>query len=140
MPAPRALRQLTRGEITDQLLSNVVKGAAWLDETEPGWYLKISRAVLDMASGVTCVCGQIFAAKTALLRSEVVGEPQFVDGQILNGYDYAITKFGGTFTQSRGFDCLYGHDTFSQQEQYSLLAEAWIVQVEKRLADDGLMA
>jgi hypothetical protein len=39
----------------------VANGAAWLDEDRPGWESKIDLARLDIASGIDCICGQVFA-------------------------------------------------------------------------------
>ncbi len=38
--------------------SRVARGAAWLDETSPGWESKIDLGVLDIQQINVCVCGQ----------------------------------------------------------------------------------
>lgn len=39
---------------------HVQKGAAWLDEYEPGWVQKIIPEDLDLSSTEVCICGQVF--------------------------------------------------------------------------------
>lgn len=38
----------------------VLKGAAFLDQTEPGWHTKIDRDRLDISSREDCVFGQLY--------------------------------------------------------------------------------
>lgn len=54
----------------DTLRPYVMKGAAWLDEYEPGWVQKIVPERLDLSNGALCICGQMFG--TYSNRPEVV--------------------------------------------------------------------
>lgn len=44
---------------TDTLTTNVERGAAWLDDVRPGWYLEIDVADLDLQNSRRCVLGQL---------------------------------------------------------------------------------
>jgi hypothetical protein len=44
----------------DESMERVLRGAAWLDETAPGWERKLDLSVLDISDPGQCVCGQVF--------------------------------------------------------------------------------
>ena len=37
----------------------VAAGAAWLDETEPGWERRVDTSLLDIQDPGQCICGQV---------------------------------------------------------------------------------
>lgn len=41
----------------------VANGARWLDENFPGWVERIDIKTLNLASGNSCICGQVFYSK-----------------------------------------------------------------------------
>lgn len=41
-------------------MERVERGAAWLDEHEPGWELKIDLGELNLASCYKCILGQVY--------------------------------------------------------------------------------
>lgn len=49
----------------------VVRGAAWLDEKYPGWFLKIDLSILDLGNCTQCVLGQIY---TGVIPAEEQGQ------------------------------------------------------------------
>jgi hypothetical protein len=72
------------------LIGNVTRGAEWLDEINPKWYLNIDIGYLDLSDSSSCICGQIFCEDALTLANEDD------DGYIHyfeNGYEYALSKF-----------------------------------------------
>jgi hypothetical protein len=45
----------------EAITERVEKGAAWLDQHKPEWYLKIDVAALNLADSCRCVLGQLWA-------------------------------------------------------------------------------
>lgn len=67
-------------EMSELVSERVARGAAWLDQTKPGWRDSIEFASLEMKSGCRCICGQVF-------REEARAEhPKCEDA---SGFDYA---------------------------------------------------
>ena len=48
--------------------ANVKRGAAWLDEHEPGWRGRIDLNKVDLASECNCVLGQLYGGYTEALQ------------------------------------------------------------------------
>lgn len=40
-------------------ISNVARGAAWLDENFPGWERRVDLSILDISDPALCICGQV---------------------------------------------------------------------------------
>lgn len=40
--------------------TRVERGAAWLDNVQPGWESKVDVTKLNLSSSLDCVCGQVF--------------------------------------------------------------------------------
>lgn len=54
----------------------VRRGAAWLDEEEPGWAKAINLDRLDMLSGCYCVGGQLYGNYDALAQIRLPHPPE----------------------------------------------------------------
>lgn len=49
------------------------RGAAYLDEADPGWHTRLDAATLELADGAHCVLGQLHGGfRTGLLRARVL--------------------------------------------------------------------
>lgn len=49
------------------------RGAAYLDEADPGWHTRLSPATLELADGARCVLGQLHGGfRDGLLRARVL--------------------------------------------------------------------
>lgn len=73
-------------EIDAEILERVKKGIEFLEETAgPNWVDLIDLKTLDLKSGDSCVCGQVFAEYT----DEIYQENGFAIYKYENGYDYA---------------------------------------------------
>lgn len=107
--------------------ARVAKGAAFLDQKDPEWFLKIDPALLDLESTCNCVLGQL-GAEAARLTSW--GESAF---------DYMLwdSAWGPELvgrTRAMGFNCLTNPDLLNElypdiqvadeDERWSALMEA----------------
>lgn len=57
LPAPTE----TVAPVAPAIRERVERGAAWLDETKPGWRSLIDQFTLDLDDAEYCVLGQVFA-------------------------------------------------------------------------------
>lgn len=48
------------GKVNQQQRENAQRGAAWLDQLQPGWAARINPERLKMQSCLDCILGQIF--------------------------------------------------------------------------------
>lgn len=79
-------------------IDRVTRGAAWLDEIEPGWERKLDLSTLDINDPNQCVCGQVFMSK--------------VSSKHLNGYGYAREFLTAGQSYDSGFVLLRDGDTW----------------------------
>lgn len=93
----------------------VARGAAWLDETLPGWERRIDLAQLNLANACRCVLGQISG-------------------------DYWSAPWPRTEMDNRhyGFVCGAPPEDQTISEAYSELDEAWISLIKERFASGTL--
>ena len=66
----------------------VQKGAAWLDEYDPGWAQKVNPDNLDLSSSSLCICGQLFGCYTK--------RPEVLDDAWKYGFDTPPGRACGT--------------------------------------------
>ena len=99
----------------DESMERVLRGAAWLDETAPGWERKLDLSVLDISDAGQCVCGQVFMGQVFMPYSWA--QEQLVEQTGMVGYQA---------TAEHGF--LYGWD-----------GDAWITLVKQRF-DTGTLS
>ena len=102
-------------EISAPVQERVAFGAKTLDEIRPDWFQAINKNVLQMHSGQFCVVGQVF-----------------------NGCCYSCKLHDQGFESSAahlGFDVGTGYVTFEgMMKQYAELKDAWIAEIDARLA------
>lgn len=96
----------------DTIQDQVLRGAAFLDQTKPEWYTLVDIDTLEMGSSANCVAGQVFADE--------------VSGDLWDGYDYLYHKHGGQWLIDHAF-------VFSGREE-------WIEQIQARLTADELVS
>lgn len=97
---------------TQAELGAVARGAALLDDHEPGWYRRIDRDRLDIGSTARCIIGQVFYAVTGI------------------GYTAAVHNLGIDRASEYGFDSQGGGG-------YQRLRTAWLDEVDHRLLMDS---
>jgi hypothetical protein len=154
-------------EMMKNLDAAVQRGVEYLDERIPDWYLQIDMDNINIASGYTCICGQLFASKL---------EETYLNYRPTHGFDYALRYFllqdangdDGNFWSEDyieaqemasylGFNLpkeVLNSEELTEDEfnattfakcsfmtnmtaQYEYLALEWIKHIEKRIANDG---
>ena len=103
----------------------VNEGAAWLDEVDPGWELKIDLGKLHMASCQQCIVGQVFGNFMQLENRMPLEEFTNAD----SGYE--ISEIISDFAFLHGFEAMEGI------REYEAIARAWKELVKGRL-DAGI--
>jgi hypothetical protein len=69
----------------------VERGARWLDENFVGWESRINLDTLDLASGQSCICGQVFR-RNAMRNIHLFRRNAMRNIHLYaDGYDYAAT-------------------------------------------------
>jgi hypothetical protein len=112
----------------------VERGAAWLDEKVPEWYLRIDVAALDLSDTCRCVLGQLWAEAEKVLN-----------GEYSSGYSCAIDehcRFGdASWPRLHGFERSQGRreDGSLFEVRYEDLDEAWIKAIKDR-CNAGVLA
>lgn len=96
--------------------SRVAKGAALLDEMEPGWYQKIDLDTLSLGSCSTCVIGQLYGYYCE--RS-----------LIALGLDYESDYIFG-------FDAQFRNGQY-EEETYLTLTSLWREEINQRLQQEN---
>ncbi len=110
-----------------ELMKNVHDGAEFLDSEVPYWYNAVQIPELDMASGSSCICGQVFAN----MRQRTDSYDGFEHFLVLaDDMDVAPYDFG--------FDMDHYNYSVGQNVQYSFLAELWIEEIKFRKSLEAL--
>jgi hypothetical protein len=115
----------------DTIEAQVARGAAWLDQTKPGWEREIDLAVLDMVMTKCCVLGQVFATEAAADASVWIG----------SGYAYVRSlplSFGWIHTEEEDLRWMQAHG-FTCWSLYEVLGEAWTALIKTRF-DTGTLS
>jgi hypothetical protein len=137
------------------MTANVIRGAEWLDELNPTWFLLIDTSQFDLMDSTKCICGQIFCEDA--LTSAVTDSDSYVS-YYDNGYDFALAKYFDneeTAAIAHGFQALTNYSStqvryYKEEEvnlrkildasfymnparQYEFLAYEWIRQINLRL-------
>lgn len=103
-----------------QVAERVEAGAEFLDKKKPGWHQLVNIGQLDLASGHSCICGQVFIEE--VMHANRIYEKWLDDNydpidefwadeapiNYDDGYDYALVHIvnGETSSQTLGFNCL----------------------------------
>ena len=95
-------------------VDEAARGALWLDEHVPKWYMYIDTATLDLASSRHCVIGQL-------------------DWELFDSHDTVHTMAGG-YDYNLGFDI---NEEAQEGLTYHELRRAWIREIDKRKATHG---
>lgn len=118
----RAAQQARR--VTYELAEQRVwRGAAYLDDVDPGWFRRVSAATLELNSGNACVLGQLHGDfRVGLVRARLL---------TLNSAPRANLA-PATF----GFQSLPGLGAALQEQDYEHLNRAWQAAVRHRQQKD----
>ncbi len=102
----------------------VEKGAAWLDDREPGWEGRINLGELFISDVTQCICGQVFLENLENSAWNTV-----------NGYDYA-QRLDGFQPGTMGFETLNWNNA---NAEYGALGDAWVELIKERY-DTGMLS
>lgn len=99
----------------------VRRGAAYLDEVDPGWYQRIDAATLSLSSGRHCVLGQLHGEfRLGLGRSHIVS--------------LSSAPRASLSPVAYGFKCVGDVSAAEQARDYELLTAAWRLVIGERQA------
>lgn len=113
----------TRRITPERAQRRVQRGAAYLDEVDPGWYRRVDPDTLSLDSGEHCVLGQLHGEfRLGLGRSHVLN--------LSSGPQASLSPV------AYGFKCTQYVPPAWQDRDYELLTAAWCDAVQRRHADD----
>lgn len=102
----------------------VRRGAAYLDDVDPGWHRRVDPATLELSSGSSCILGQLHGDfRMGLSRAHLI--------------NLSSAPRASLSPVSYGFQCVSGVDDAVQDRDYVYLNQAWQEAVRKRYADDA---
>lgn len=115
----RRTRQITE----EAVRARVERGAAYLDQMDPGWHRRIDPDTLALDSGRHCVLGQLHGEfRLGLGRSDVLS--------LSSAPRFSLSPV------AYGFKCVEGVSEAWQKRDYELLTRAWRAAVRIRWAED----
>lgn len=101
----------------------VRRGAAYLDDVDPGWFRRVHAATLELDSGNACVLGQLHGDfRVGLVRAHLL--------------TLSSAPRANLAPASFGFQSLPGLNAALQEQDYKHLNRAWRVAVRRRQRDD----
>lgn len=110
----------------DRARTRVRRGAAFLDDADPGWHRRVEPSALELSSGTHCVLGQLHGdfrmglGRSSLLTLSSAPRPSLSP-------------------VAHGFQCVQGVSGEAQDRDYEFLTRAWQEAVAERQAHDPRM-
>jgi len=118
----RQRRQITAERVRER----VRRGAAYLDDVDPGWHRHVDPALLELGNGRQCILGQLHGEfRLGLGRSHLI--------------TMSSAPRASFSPVSYGFACVEDVPEAWQDRDYELLTEAWWHAVRTRQAADPSM-
>jgi len=107
----------------EKVQERVERGAAYLDEVDPGWHRRVNAETLELEDGEHCVLGQLHGGfRLGLGRSHVLS--------------LSSAPRASLSPVAYGFKCVEGVSEAWQARDYELLTAAWREAVRVRTAAD----
>jgi hypothetical protein len=104
--------------------ARVQRGAAYLDEFDPGWHRRVDPYTLELSSGSSCVLGQLHGDfRMGLSRSHLI--------------NLSSAPRASLSPVSYGFQCMGDVSAAAQEQDYEYLNQAWREAVQQRHAADA---
>ncbi len=101
----------------------VQRGAAYLDEVDPGWHRRVNADTLELEDGHHCVLGQLHGEfRLGLGRSHLIS--------------LSSAPRASLSPVAHGFKCVGNVSEAWQARDYELLTAAWREAVQTRTADN----
>ena len=92
--------------------TRVERGAAYLDEFDPGWHRRVDPHTLELSSGSSCILGQLHGDfRMGLSRSYLI--------------NLSSAPRASLSPVSYGFQCVSGVSDAAQERDYEYLNQAW---------------
>lgn len=95
------------------------RGAAYLDDVDPGWYRRLDLEALTLDDGRSCVLGQLHGTFRQGLGRARLFKPGSAPRASLSPVAY-------------GFHCVRAGDEEAERRDYALLDRAWTTEVRRR--------
>lgn len=116
----RRTQQITPNAVRER----VERGAAYLDDVDPGWYRRVNADTLELDDGKHCILGQLHGEfRLGLGRSHLIS--------------MSSAPRASLSPVSYGFKCVEGVSDDWQARDYELLNEAWKEAVRTRQEADA---
>ncbi len=113
----------TRRITEERVQERVERGAAYLDEVDPGWHRRVNAEALELEDGEQCVLGQLHGGfRLGLGRSQVLS--------------LSSAPRASLSPVAYGFKCVEGVSEAWQARDYELLTAAWREAVRTRTVAD----
>lgn len=121
---------------TDQLAANVDRGAAWLDDARPGWYLEIDLGTFKLSDAFRCVLGQL--GRIIATENDVVLEQSGFDAIAFGDHNACIQQLRKAVTgegrERRNTDWSDSHGfSVPSSERYDVVDDLWIKAIKQRV-------
>lgn len=125
--------------MTATIEERVAAGAAWLDETYPGWERVLDLGTLNLAEGAHCVLGQIGRAIGVAMGCHVTASGTLQLGlQTVSGYSL-LFRVLPMMRVHVGYGFLTGNGSgVSYPSEWPALEAAWVALVKERFSADAL--
>lgn len=113
--AAQRVRQIT----PEAARQRVARGAAYLDEVDPGWWQRLDATVLELSHGQSCVLGQLHGGfEHGLSRASIL--------------NMGSAPRASLSPVALGFLCVQGVAATWQARDYALLNAAWQDEIIRR--------
>lgn len=99
------------------------RGAAYLDDVDPGWHCRLDLGALALDDGGGCVLGQLHGTFRQGLGRARLFSPGSAPRASLSPV-------------AHGFHCVHAGDAKTEERDYALLDEAWQEEVRRRQEQD----
>lgn len=112
-------RRRTDQITTEAVRERVARGAAYLDEVDPGWHHRVDPASLELADGQFCVLGQLHGDfRLGLGRAHLI--------------NLSSAPRASLSPVTHGFQCVQNVSDAWQERDYQRLTRAWRAAVRER--------
>ncbi|WP_232798288.1 hypothetical protein [Salinibacter altiplanensis] len=113
----------TRRITEERVQERVSRGAAYLDDMDPGWHRRVNAETLELEDGERCVLGQLHGGfRVGLGRSQVLS--------------LSSAPRASLSPVAYGFKCVEGVSEAGKARDYELLTAAWREAVRRRTVAD----
>jgi hypothetical protein len=99
------------------------RGAAYLDDVDPGWHRRLDLGALALSDGGSCVLGQLHGTfRSGLGRARL--------------FNVGSAPRASLSPVAHGFHCVHAGDEETERRDYALLNRAWQEEVRRRQEAD----